>query len=52
MDVVLPIKDRATVRLRVVNKPEEHVRVLLYKMGIKLPNRAKIIQNVVEKIGV
>jgi transposase len=52
MDVVLPIKDRGTIRLRVVNKPEEHVRVLLHKMGIKLPNRAKIIQNVVEKIGV
>jgi transposase len=51
MDVVLPVKNRGFIRLRVVSKPEEHIRVLLYKMGIKLPNRAKIIQNVVEKIG-
>jgi transposase len=52
MDVVLPVKDKGIVRLRVVNKPEPHVSVLLHRMGIKLPNRAKIIQNVVKKIGV
>ncbi len=51
MDVVLPVKNRGVIRLRTVNKPEEPLRVLLHKMGIKLPNRAKIIQNVVTKIG-
>ncbi len=50
MDVVLPIKDKGIVRLRVVNKPDDHVNILLHRMGIKLPNRAKIIQNVVKKI--
>lgn len=51
MDVILPVKNRSSIRLRVVAKPDDHVRVLLHKMNIKLPNRAKIVQNVVDKIG-
>lgn len=48
-DVLLPVKDRGTLRLRVVVKPEKHAQILLDKMGIKLPNRSKIIENVVKK---
>ncbi len=47
MDVVLPVKDRNPVRLRIVAKPEEQVRVLLHKLGLKVPNRPKVVQNVV-----
>lgn len=50
LDVVLPIQDRNPVRLRVVTKPEEHVEVLLDRLGLKVPNRPKRI-NVVDKIG-
>lgn len=50
-DVLLPVKDRGTLRLRVVVKPEKHAQVLLDKMGIKLPNQSKIIENVVKKNG-
>lgn len=51
VDVLLPVKDRTTLRLRVVIKPEKHVQVLLDKMGIKIPNQPKTIENVVKKIG-
>jgi len=51
VDILLPVKDRGTLRLRVVAKPEKHAQVLLDKMGIKLPNQSKIIENVVKKIG-
>ncbi len=50
VDVLVPVKDRGTLRLRVVAKPDDHVQVLLDRMGIRLPNEAKIIENVVEKI--
>ena len=50
MDVVLPIKDHNLVRLRIVAKPDEQVRVLLYKLGLKIPNRPKVVQNVVYKL--
>jgi transposase len=48
MDVVLPVKDRNPVRLRLVAKPADHVRVLLHKLGLKIPNRPKNIRNVVK----
>ncbi len=38
-------------RLRLVGKPEKLCADLLKKMGLKLPTRPKIIQNVVEKNG-
>jgi transposase len=50
MDIVMPVKDRAPVCLRVVSKPDEHVRVLLQRLGIKIPNRPKKIENVVENL--
>lgn len=52
MDVVVPIKDRPSVRLNVVSKPDQATRILLYKMGIRLPNRTIFKQNVVDKTGV
>jgi transposase len=50
MDIVMPVKERNPVRLRIVAKPDEHVRVLLQRLEIKIPNRPKIIQNVVENL--
>ena len=47
MDIVMPVKDRNPVRLRIVAKPDEHVRVLLQRLGLKMPNRPKVVQNVV-----
>ncbi len=50
MDVVAPIKDHSPARLRLVAKPDNHIKVLLQKLGLKIPNRPKIIQNVVENL--
>lgn len=50
MDIVMPVKDRNPVRLRIVAKPDEHIRVLLQRLGIKIPNRPKTVQNVVENL--
>lgn len=50
IDVVLPVKNRNPIRLRVVGRPDEHVRVLLHRLEIKIPYRPKIMQNVVEKM--
>jgi transposase len=48
MDIVMPVKDHSPVRLRVVAKPDDHVRVLLQRLEIKIPNRPKTIVNVVK----
>jgi hypothetical protein len=48
LDVLLPAKDK-TIRLRVVSTPSKELRVLLQRMNIFLPNRPKIIGNVVQK---
>ena len=50
MDIVMPVKDRRPVRLRVVAKPDDHVRVLLQRLEIKIPNRPKNIENVVKTL--
>ena len=50
MGIVMPVKDHNPVRLRVVAKPDEHVRVLLQRLEIKIPNRPKTIVNVVENL--
>jgi len=50
LDVLLPAKDK-TIRLRVVSTPSKPLKVLLQRMKILLPNRPKIIENVVKKIG-
>ena len=49
LDVLLPAKDK-NIRLRVVSTPSKELKVLLQRMKIFLPNRPKIIENVVKKI--
>lgn len=49
MDVVLPVKDKAEVRLRLVSKPDKLAADLLAHMQLTLPSRPKVVQNVVEK---
>lgn len=49
MDVVLPVKNRAEVRLRLVAKPDKLAADLLARMNLRLPTRPKRVQNVVEK---
>jgi transposase len=47
LDVVLTTKELTPIRLRVVSVPEESTRTLLHRLGLRLPNRPKIIENVV-----
>jgi hypothetical protein len=49
LDVLLPTKD-TTIRLRVISTPPKALKVLLQRMKILLPNRPKIIENVVQKM--
>jgi len=49
MDVILPVRDKAEIRLRLVAKPEKLAADLLSRMHLRLPTRPKYIQNVVEK---
>jgi hypothetical protein len=49
LDVLLPARDK-TIKLRVVSTPSKELKVLLQRMKILLPNKPKIIQNVVQKI--
>jgi len=47
LDVVLTAKEQTQIWLRVAGTPEESARILLHRLGLKLPNRPKIIENVV-----
>jgi len=49
LDVLLPAKDK-TIRLRVVATAPQALKVLLQRMTILLPNKPRIIENVVQKI--
>jgi len=52
MDVVVPVRRAERVvdlRVRVVAKPDPDVCTLLAHLGLRLPKRAKILENVVEK---
>lgn len=49
LDVLLPTRDK-TVRLRMVATPSRELKELLQRMKILLPNRPKMIENVVEKM--
>lgn len=49
LDVLLPTRDK-TIRLRVAATPSPELKVLLQRMKLLLPNRPKIIENVVAKI--
>jgi len=50
LDVLLPARDK-TIRLRVVATASQPLKVLLQRMKILLPNRPRIIENVVQKTG-
>lgn len=51
MDVVLPTDSGVELRLRVVAQPEKELEQLLAHLGLDLPQRPKILPNVVPKIG-
>lgn len=46
LDVLLPTRER-TLRLRVVSTAPKKLKVLLHRLKLPLPNRPKMIQNVV-----
>jgi transposase len=48
LDVLLPAKD-TTIRLRTVATAPAHLKVLLQRMKILLPNRSRQVENVVQK---
>ena len=48
LDVLLPTREK-TIRLRMVATPARELKVLLQRMKILIPNRSKMIENVVEK---
>ena len=43
LDIVLPTGDGKDIRLRTRSKPEEHLAILLQKLGLPLPNKPKSI---------
>jgi transposase len=43
LDVVLPTGAGKDIRLRTVSRPEEHLAILLQKLGLSLPNKPKSI---------
>jgi transposase len=49
LDVLLPTRDK-TLRLRIVATPPQRLKILLHHMKLPLPNRPKILQNVVAKM--
>jgi transposase len=49
LDVLLPTRDKQ-IRLRVVSTAPKELKVLFQRMKVLLPNRPKIIENVVQKI--
>jgi transposase len=51
LDVLLPKKE-TTIRLRIVSTPSKELKMLLQRMKIQLPDRPKIIENVVQKMRV
>jgi transposase len=53
VDVVLPVRrgeETVEVRLRVVARPDPRVAELLAHLGLELPTRNRIVQDVVQKI--
>jgi transposase len=47
LDVLLPTRDK-TIRLRVVSTAPQRLKILLHRLGLLLPNRPKIVENVVK----
>ena len=53
MDVVVPVKrgeQTVEIRLRTVAKPDQDVVTLLAHLGLILPRRSRVIENVVQKM--
>jgi len=50
LDVLLPTQARLDLRLRVVSQPEKPVAILLDRLGLLLPQRPKMIRNVVQNL--
>ena len=48
LDVLLPTREKR-IKLRVVATPSAELKVLLQRMKLLLPNRPKVIENVVQK---
>jgi hypothetical protein len=54
LDVILPAKTGESVtelRLRTVTRPERMVAELLQRLGLRLPDQNRTIENVVQKTG-
>jgi transposase len=51
LDVVLPAREGRELRLRTVSRPEQHLALLLAKLDLPLPNRNKVVENVVQTFG-
>jgi hypothetical protein len=49
LDVLMPTRDKI-ITLRVVATPSAQLRTLLQRLKLLLPNRPKIVENVVAKI--
>jgi hypothetical protein len=49
LDILLPTRDK-TIRLRVVATPSAEIKTILTRLKLFLPNRPKIVENVVAKI--
>ena len=50
LDIVLPTGAGKEIRLRTVTRPDDHLAILLQRLGLPLPNRPKRIANVVETL--
>jgi transposase len=50
LDIVLPTREK-TIRLRVVASASKQLKVLLQRLKLPLPNRPKLIENVVQTLG-
>ena len=49
LDILMPTRDKI-IRLRVVATPSAQLKMLLLRLKLLLPNRPKIVENVVAKI--
>lgn len=48
LDIILPTREKK-IRLRVIATATKELKALLQKMKVMLPNRPRIIENVVQK---
>jgi hypothetical protein len=47
LDVLLPSRDNKTIRLRVVSTAPPGLKILLQRLKLPLPNRPKVVKDVV-----